>query len=134
MPAFFLRVGGQTRKFQSEILVLAIVSTCNFRHNNLLRILIFTSKKYKVRFPERAKLYLFFKASRQAMGFNQSSIERVKWEGSPGYKLTGHEAHHFPPSSAEVKNGLSCMLSRPAHGQVYSLLYLYIFALLPFIF
>jgi hypothetical protein len=49
--------------------------------------------------PGRSKIFLFFTASRPALGPTQPHIQWV-----PGALSPGQEADHSPPSSAEVKN------------------------------
>jgi hypothetical protein len=51
-----------------------------------------------VRVPVGPRIFLFLAASRPALGSIQS---RIQW--APGVKRPGLEAHHSPPTSAEVK-------------------------------
>jgi hypothetical protein len=57
-----------------------------------------------VRFPARGEIFLFYTASRPALGPTQSPIQWVQEALSPGVKQLGREADRWPPSSAEVKN------------------------------
>jgi hypothetical protein len=61
------------------------------------------------------KFFLFATASRPALGPVQSAIQWVQEAHTPGIKLSGHEADHSPPSSAEVKNAWSCTSTLPLH-------------------
>jgi hypothetical protein len=54
--------------------------------------------------PGRVKIFLFYTASRPALGPTQPPIQCVLWALTPGVKRPGREADHLPPSSAEVKN------------------------------
>jgi hypothetical protein len=60
----------------------------------------------RVSIPGRNKIFLFFIASRQALGPTQPPVQ---W--APGVKRVGSEADHSPPSSAEEKNGGSILPS-----------------------
>jgi hypothetical protein len=53
--------------------------------------------------PDTVKNFLFFGASRPALGSTQPPIQWVPRALSPGVKRPGHEAEHSPPTSAEVK-------------------------------
>jgi hypothetical protein len=48
--------------------------------------------------------FLYVKASKPAVGPIQPPIQWVQWALAPGAKLSGREADHSPPNSAEVKN------------------------------
>jgi hypothetical protein len=49
-------------------------------------------------------IFLFTTASRPALGPIQPPIQWVPGADSHGVKRPGREAHHSPPSSAEIKN------------------------------
>jgi hypothetical protein len=49
--------------------------------------------------------FLYFTASRPALGSAQFPIQRVPGTLSPGLKRPGREGDQSPPSSAEVKKG-----------------------------
>jgi hypothetical protein len=49
-------------------------------------------------------MFLLTTASRPALGPTQPPIEWVPGALSVGVKLSGREANHSPPSSAEVNN------------------------------
>jgi hypothetical protein len=56
-------------------------------------------------------IFLFTTSSKPALGLTQPPIQWVPGALTPGIKLSGCEAceaHHSPPSSAEVKNAWSC--------------------------
>jgi hypothetical protein len=61
-----------------------------------------------VRFLEEKGGFLFLIEWRPALAPTQSPIQWVLGAVSPGVKQWGHEAHHSPPSSAEIKNGGVC--------------------------
>jgi hypothetical protein len=50
------------------------------------------------------EIFLYSTASRPALGPTQPPIYSVPKAFSPGLKLSGAEADHSPPSSAEAKN------------------------------
>jgi hypothetical protein len=58
----------------------------------------------RVRFPAGAGNFSLHHASRTALGPTQPPIQWVPGALSLGVKRPGREAHHSPPSSAEVKN------------------------------
>jgi hypothetical protein len=58
-----------------------------------------------VRFPARARVFLFFIASSPALGPTQLPIQWVLGALSMGVKWPGREAAHSPPSCEDVKNG-----------------------------
>jgi hypothetical protein len=58
-------------------------------------------------------IFPFTTASRQALGPTQPPIQWVTWALSLEVKRTGHEADHFPPSIAEVKNAWSYTFAPP---------------------
>jgi hypothetical protein len=53
--------------------------------------------------PGRVKNFLFFTSSRPALRSTKPPIHRVPEALSPGVKRLGREAHHSPPTTAEVK-------------------------------
>jgi hypothetical protein len=53
--------------------------------------------------PGKFKNFLFSMLARPALGFTQPPIQWVPGALSPGVKRPGREAHHSPPTSAEVK-------------------------------
>jgi hypothetical protein len=57
----------------------------------------------RVRFPVGAGNFSLTTASRTVLGPTQPPIQWVPGAFSLGVKRTGREAHHSPPSSAEVK-------------------------------
>jgi hypothetical protein len=59
----------------------------------------------RVQFPAGARDFLYFTASRPALGFTQPPIQWVLGTVSPGVKQPGCETDNSPPSSVEVKNG-----------------------------
>jgi hypothetical protein len=56
-------------------------------------------------FPGRGKIFLFYIASRPALGPTQPPIQWILGAVSPWVKRPGREADHSPPPSATVKNG-----------------------------
>jgi hypothetical protein len=58
-------------------------------------------------------IFLFFTASRTALGPTQPPIQWVPGALSLGVKRPGREADHSPPSSAEVKNAWSYTSTPP---------------------
>jgi hypothetical protein len=62
-------------------------------------------------------IFLFTTASRPVLGPTQPPIQLVPWVKRPG-----HEAHHSPLSSAEVKNAWSSISTHLIrfHGVVLS--------------
>jgi hypothetical protein len=60
--------------------------------------------------PGKGKIFLFFTASRQALGHTQSPTRWIPGAVSSGIKRPGHEAEHSLPFSAEVKNGEAIIL------------------------
>jgi hypothetical protein len=54
---------------------------------------------------QRQKIFLFFIASRSALGTTQPPIQWIPETVSPGVKRWEREAEHSPPSGAEVKDG-----------------------------
>jgi hypothetical protein len=70
--------------------------------------------------PGRVKNFLFFTASRLAMGPTQPPIQWVPETLSPGVNRHGREADHSPPTSSEVKKIWICTYTPPyARGQLY---------------
>jgi hypothetical protein len=55
--------------------------------------------------PLKVKIFLFFTASRQALGPNQPPLQWVPGALLPGIKRPVCEANHSPPSIAEIKSG-----------------------------
>jgi hypothetical protein len=53
------------------------------------------------------EIFLYSTASRPALGPTQPPVQWVPEALSPGVKRPGCEADHSPPSSAEVKNGVT---------------------------
>jgi hypothetical protein len=52
-----------------------------------------------------SKIFLFSTVSRPTLRANKPPIQRVSVVPFPGVKGHEPEAHHSPPSTAEVKNG-----------------------------
>jgi hypothetical protein len=60
--------------------------------------------KSGVRFT-RTRGFSQLTASKPALGPTQTPIQWAQGALSPGVKLPGHEAHHSPSTSADIKNG-----------------------------
>jgi hypothetical protein len=67
--------------------------------------------------PGKIKNFLFSTLSRPALRPTQPPIQWVLGALSPGVKWHGREADHSPPTSADVKEILTCT-SYPPRGSV----------------
>jgi hypothetical protein len=54
--------------------------------------------------PARARIVLFFIASRPTLGSNQPTMQWVTWGSFSGLKRSGSEADHLRTFSADIKN------------------------------
>jgi hypothetical protein len=70
---------------------------------------------------ENYEIFPFSNASRSTLRPTYPPIQRVLGDLTPGVKRLWREAHHSPPSSAEVKNAWSCTPtpSISLHGVVF---------------
>jgi hypothetical protein len=58
-------------------------------------------------------IFLFITASRPTLGPTQPPIQRIPGTLCLGIKRPGREAHHSPPSSVEVKEGVELYFHTP---------------------